>query len=61
MHRFNIYQGTNSSRVATGFLLGIAYAELFYTFIKNPLDLNLWIVIISYLIIGMLIFRLTNK
>ena len=61
LHRFSVYQGTNSSRVATGFLLGIAYAGLFHIFIKNPLDLNFWVVVIGYLIVGILIFKLTNK
>ena len=61
IHRFSVYQGTNSLRVATGFLLGIAYAGLFHIFIKNPLNLNFWIVVIGYLVIGILIFKLTNK
>jgi len=60
IHRFGIYQGTNSSRIATGFFLGVAYAGLLFTFIKNPLDSNFWIVIISYLIIGATIFKLTK-
>jgi uncharacterized membrane protein len=61
MYRFNIYQGTNSSRIITGFLLGITYAGLLHTFIKNPLDFNFWFVVSIYLIIGTLIFKLTNK
>ena len=43
LHRFGIYDGTNLSRVITGFMIGLTFASLLYVFVKNPLDMNFWI------------------
>lgn len=60
LHRFKIYQGINLLRIITGFLIGLTFALLWYSFIINPLDVNFWIVSISYTIIAMIIFKITK-
>ena len=59
LHRFGIYEGTNLTRVFTGFLLGFTFADLSYVLLKNPLDPNFWAVTITCTTIVAAIFRYT--
>ena len=61
LHRFNIYKGTNISRVLSGFFLGISFATMFYIFLKDTFNLNLWISVLIYFIIGWGIYKLSEK
>ena len=60
LHRFRIYDGNNFSRILTGFLIGLTFATLLYTFIKNPFDTDFWIVSIIYTVIVAIIFKNTQ-
>jgi len=60
LHRFRICNGNNLSRILTGFLIGLTFATLLYTFIKNPFDINFWIVSIIYTFIVVIIFKITK-
>jgi len=60
LHRFKIYDGSNLSRIFTGFLIGLTFATLLYTFIKNAFDINFWIVSIIYTVIVAIIFKITK-
>lgn len=61
LHKFRIYKGNNVSRIMSGILLGIAYAGLFHTFIRNPFDFDFFVVIITYLIAGILVFKFSDS
>ncbi len=60
LHRFKIHEGNNFSRIITGFLIGLTFATLLYSFIINPLDINFWIVSILYASMSILIFKITK-
>jgi len=60
LHRFSLYNGSNLSRVSTGFLLGFTFAMLSYIFITNPLSVNFWVVSVLYTSIGVVIFKITS-
>ena len=60
LHRFNVCDGNNFFRILTGFLIGLTFATLLYTFIKNPFDIDFWTVSIIYITIVAIIFKQTK-
>ena len=61
LHKFKKSQGTNVSRIITGFMVGITYAALIYLFVRNPFDYNFWIVIVAYAALLIILLKLLKK
>lgn len=60
LHRFKIYEGTNLTRIFSGFLIGLTFATLLYTFLKNPFNMDFWLVSITYSMITFFVFKFTK-
>lgn len=60
LHKFEIYDGTNFSRILTGFLIGFTFANLLYIFFRNPFDCHFWAVTICYAMIVMAVLNSTK-
>jgi len=61
LFRFDIYKGTNISRVISGLFLGVSLGTMFFIFLNDILNHNLWISASIYSITGLLIYKLSEK
>jgi len=57
LHQFRIFKGTNVLRFLTGILIGLTFAMLLYTFIKNPFDIHFWFVSIIYVTLVSIVLK----
>jgi uncharacterized membrane protein len=48
LHRFMIYEGTNLSRVSTGFLLGLTFGALSHALLTGAFNVNCSVVSVFY-------------
>jgi len=61
IHKFNIYQGTNLTRIVTGYIMGIAYAGIIYSLYKNIFNYTIWVTIFIYVTIIILVIKFTEQ
>jgi len=48
LHKLGVWEGKNSTRFASGFLIGFTFAQLTYIFFKNPLNFHFWVVTLTF-------------
>lgn len=61
LYRFTIYKGTNISRVISGLFLGIFIGTMFYIFLKDIFNHNLWISASIYSVFGLVIYKVSSQ
>lgn len=57
IEKYNLWKGNNTTRLVSGFLLGICYVFLWTKFIRNPFDIEVWVIAIVYVIIAYFVLR----
>lgn len=48
LDKYNLWKGSSTTRFVSGFMLGICYIFLWARFIKNPLDIMVWLSAVVY-------------
>ena len=60
LYKFNVNKGNNISRVISGLFLGICIGTMFYIFLEDILNQNLWISASIYSVLGLVICKLSS-
>ncbi|MCX9084600.1 MAG: hypothetical protein OIN87_07385 [Candidatus Methanoperedens sp.] len=60
LEKFVSYKGNNATRFTSGFILGISYILLWTKFIKNPFDIEVWLIGFIYAIIVYFIIKYSS-